>query len=223
MEQQYDDELGRLRQEVAELRRELTGLRREPASAAPAVPERVATDRRSVLKLAGGALVGGAVVGALANSSPVAAAPPGSITLITPVRVMDSRAGFPPLDVPKGQLQNGETVTYDLSDVIPSAAEAALLNLTATNTNAGGWFAAYEGDSDYPGVSSLNWWMAGSNICNFLIVPLSPDTGINVRCAGQADIIIDVFGYTEASGGGGDTTTSSSSSSTSSTDTTASG
>ena len=122
--------------------------------------------------------------------------------LSTPQRVYDSRAGFPPLGVTKGQLANGATRTIDLTlggtGSVPSAnVRAALVTLTVTNTNAAGFLALFRNGIVWPGNSSINWDHAGQSIAVSTVVATNTVSEINAYCSlgSNADFIIDVQGY----------------------------
>ena len=122
--------------------------------------------------------------------------------LSTPQRVYDSRAGFPPLGVTKGQLANGATRTIDLSmggtGSVPQAnVRAALVTLTVTNTNSAGFLALFRNGIVWPGNSSINWDHAGQSIAVSTTVATNTLSEINAYCSlgSNTDFIIDVQGY----------------------------
>lgn len=122
----------------------------------------------------------------------------GSLHLLaSPVRVYDSRVGFDPVSVTKGVLGNGQERVIDTNfgGAVPLKSVAALINLTATNTNDGGWLAAFKNGIAFPGTSTLNWSAIGTNIANSAVVALDTAAKFKVRCAGSTDFAVDVIGY----------------------------
>lgn len=115
----------------------------------------------------------------------------------TPSRVYDSRAGYPPLNVTKGMLSDGQERTVDAKNNggVPLASIAAVINLTATNTSSAGWLSAFRSGIGWPGTSTLNWSAQNTNIANGAVVALNAQGQLTVRGAGSCDFIIDVVGY----------------------------
>jgi hypothetical protein len=160
--------------------------------------------RRSALRLGGLAAIG-AVGAGIAGSSlrPATVSAAGfGFTPITPYRSVDSRAFGD-----SGKLHALEGWDWDLwrdensNPRIPSGAAAVTYNLTVTQTEGGGWLAVYPANSQYPGVSSINWVASGVDVANGGTVALGPSafTGpgsVQVGCgAGGTHYIIDVTGY----------------------------
>jgi len=121
--------------------------------------------------------------------------------LATSYRCYDSRAGFAPLTVVKGKLNDGQTRSdIDLkvnggAGAIPSGISAAIVNLTATGTSAAGFLGLFKNGTAWPGTSTINWSAANSNIANTTVVAVDSLSRVAVRAAGSADFIIDVIGY----------------------------
>jgi len=70
---------------------------------------------------------------------------------------------------------------------------AALLNVTATNTTAGSYFTVYP--STRPNASDLNW-AAGQTVPNMTVATLGGTGKVNVfNAAGSADLVVDTSGY----------------------------
>jgi hypothetical protein len=120
-------------------------------------------------------------------------------------RIYDSR-GSGALIRGNGDNTNIRTVQVAGVADVPSNAKSVIINLTASNTSYGGYFTAYPYGYSPPNTSSVNWndRNAGNipwDVPNLAIVPLN-DGKINVTVGGNnyyagADIIIDVFGYTQ--------------------------
>jgi hypothetical protein len=125
----------------------------------------------------------------------------GSLHLLAaPVRAYDSRAGFPPAGVTKGQLAAGAQRTVDLKvgGGVPAGATGALVNLTVTNTSPGGFLVAFRNGSPLPASSSINWDHAGATVANNATVAVDSAARITVACGGAgavADFIVDVLAY----------------------------
>jgi hypothetical protein len=134
--------------------------------------------------------------------------------LSSPVRICDTRAGNPSgLSAPNDQC-NGATVAPDGTlpvtvanmNGIPAGATAAVLNVTAVNPGAPGFFTVFPQGSSQPLASNLDY-TAGQATSNRVIVPLSiggPNAGeISVFSSARADVVVDVSGYYSAAGGSG--------------------
>lgn len=79
---------------------------------------------------------------------------------------------------------------------VPPGASAVLVNVTATNTNPGGYFSFFANGVTWPGTSSMNWGLPDSTIANLAVVPVDAAAGFVARCEGQggADLVIDYIG-----------------------------
>ena len=121
----------------------------------------------------------------------------GEFVPVTPARITDTRAG-------SGQanagMHLGPTGTLDVQSTgaggIPaSGVSAVVMNVTATNTSAAGFFTVFPTGVARPLASNLNW-TPGVTVPNRVIVPLG--TGGKVAFyngVGSADLIVDVNGY----------------------------
>jgi hypothetical protein len=125
----------------------------------------------------------------------------GSLTVLpSAVRAYDSRAGQAPTNVTKGPLLAAQERVVDLKigGGVPAGAQAALLNVTVTNTSAAGFLKLFKPGAAVPTASAINWFSQGSNIANNATVAVSPTATVSVRCGGTAastDVIVDVVGY----------------------------
>jgi hypothetical protein len=114
----------------------------------------------------------------------------GRILSVAPTRLLDTR--------PANKLASGATVDVTIAGkggVPATGAKAALVNLTATETTAAGFFAAYPSGTPWPGTSNLNASQANESVANLALVPLGADGKITVFSEKGAHIIVDVFGY----------------------------
>ncbi|MCB1261833.1 MAG: hypothetical protein KDB33_15810 [Acidimicrobiales bacterium] len=124
----------------------------------------------------------------------------GSLHLVTPVRVYDSRPGQQPVSVPKGVLASGQQREVDgtLGGQVPPGATGVLVTLTVTNTSTAGFLQAFAPGSAVPATSVHNWDHQGTNAATTTVVACSAAGRITVRCGGvgaATDVIVDVIGY----------------------------
>ena len=79
---------------------------------------------------------------------------------------------------------------------IPPGITAIVVNVTAANTDNGGYLTVWPKGLPQPPSSNLNW-DPGRNTPNMVIVGVSPDGYISIFNAvgGNATVIVDVFGY----------------------------
>lgn len=154
--------------------------------------------RRLVLGLSALALAAGTVVAPL-DAAPVAHA--GSSTghvassyvAITPTRLADTRpdsgiAGHTEIDP--------RTIRVQVAGLagVPVGASAAVVNITAVDTRAAGWVAAYPSGEALPGASSLNVDLAGRVISNLATVRLGTDGAIALTSSSEMHLVVDVVG-----------------------------
>ncbi|MFF4099119.1 PKD domain-containing protein [Streptomyces sp. NPDC001903] len=87
---------------------------------------------------------------------------------------------------------------------IPAGVTAVALNLTATNTSAGGHVIAYASGKQQPTTSNVNF-AAGQTVPNLAVVPVGEDGYVELanRSEGSVDLIADVTGYFTRSAAGG--------------------
>lgn len=121
------------------------------------------------------------------------------VPLAAPARIYDSRPGVAPLFVTKGKLDNHQERVIDpkLNQAVPQGASAVVVNLTATDTNPGGFLSAFKNGVAWPGTSSVNWFQPGSTVANQCTVAVDGTAQFKVRCegAGGAHFLVDVVGY----------------------------
>lgn len=123
----------------------------------------------------------------------------GSLHLIPPARVYDSRAGFNPPTVFKGRLNPGDERAVDCTvnaSGVPANAKGVIVNLTAANTVGRGFLAVYPDGTPAPATSTVNY-TPEENIANSTTVGCGPGAKIRVLCGGStgADFIVDITGY----------------------------
>jgi len=101
-------------------------------------------------------------------------------------RVLDTR-------IAGGPLQANEERIIDLGF---AGARGAVLNLTVTNTGAGGFVAVFPANVVWPGNSSINWKSPNQDIANGVTSALDPSGRITIRGGGTpTDVIIDRIGW----------------------------
>ncbi len=124
----------------------------------------------------------------------------GSYVALTPARITDTRSGsgYPNAG---DSLGPGSNLSIQVTGVggVPgtvSDVDAALLNVTVTDTNAPSFLTVYPEGGTQPNSSNLNW-LPGQTLPNRVVVPINPTTGqITVfNDAGKVDVIVDVDGY----------------------------
>ena len=141
--------------------------------------------------------------------------------LATPSRICDTRAANPsnlntaPNNQCNGLADQGDTLPAGTTrnvevagggGAVPAGATAAVLNVTAVNPAASGYFTVFPQDAARPTASNVNY-VSGQVASNRVIVPLSSSGDspgdISVYSSASADLIVDVSGYYSASGGTG--------------------
>ena len=126
---------------------------------------------------------------------------------VTPARVYDSRAAAPS----PGILAASASRTISVADarnsvggvtipnVVPVGATAVAANITVTGTTGGfGFLSVNPGGNTSQATSAINWFGAGQNIANGLILTLNASRQVTVVCGtggGSTQFIVDVSGY----------------------------
>ena len=106
----------------------------------------------------------------------------------TTPRVFDSRLAA---NGPKFAVNEERTIDLGIA-----GARTAVINLTVTETAAGGGFVAvFPADIAYPGTSSINWTALDQNIANGVITRVDATGKIKVRANNVTHIVIDRIGY----------------------------
>ncbi|AUG78598.1 hypothetical protein CFP65_3818 [Kitasatospora sp. MMS16-BH015] len=110
----------------------------------------------------------------------------GKFQAVKPARQLDTRQGH-------GALTNGKVTPLALS--VPANATSVTLNVTVTNTTSPGYLTAWADGSTRPLASNLNW-VQGNTIANLVTVPVhNGKVDLVVSGWGQADVVVDLFGY----------------------------
>ncbi|MFF3722643.1 hypothetical protein ACFYYM_09765 [Streptomyces erythrochromogenes] len=120
-----------------------------------------------------------------------------------PTRLLDTRDGF---RAPKAKVGPRSSVRVQVADygLIPKKLTAVVLNVTVTNTIAGGHISAHPSGTPRPLASNVNY-EAGRSVPNLVIVPVGEDGSVELFNGGweSVDLIADITGYftqTAASG-----------------------
>jgi len=155
-----------------------------------------------------------AAVGGAATLSPIAlganaaaAAPPSGalITLLTPLRVYDSRSDTFLLHGAKLQAGSSITVTVTVPDE-SRLLMAAFLNVTITESEGAGFLRVSgsdsSGDRPVPVTSNVNWSQNGQTLANLVLTSVGSESGVDIIAGGSGctHLIVDVQGYVPFTG-----------------------
>ena len=143
------------------------------------------------------AFPGGAIRGQLAAGPDAAGS---AHFLPTPLRAYDSRNApatkMAAEEIRTVSLATGVDGTGEVGIAVPPGATAAIVTLTATETDAAGFLTIYSADSDTPATSNLNYTTAGLNVAVSTQVAVDANGQINVLAgAAGTHFIVDVVGY----------------------------
>ena len=153
---------------------------------------------RRAMVAAGGA----AALAPVAFTSVARAAPPGGplVTLLTPIRLYDSRVDTVPLGGAK--LATGNTVTVTVT--VPDESRfllAAFLNITITETEGAGFLRVTGTDSSgerpTPATSNINWSRNHQTLANLALTSVGSEFGVDIFAAGdgRTHVVVDLQGY----------------------------
>jgi hypothetical protein len=115
----------------------------------------------------------------------------GKFTVVTPARIADSRQASSPF----GPIPAGGQATMDFSTIVTADAGAALYNLTATNTVAGGYLTAHPSGSPVPEASSVNWSAGGQSRAALTVSSLAAAKKVGLFALTPADAVLDLSGW----------------------------
>ncbi|WP_405361720.1 hypothetical protein OG535_28305 [Kitasatospora sp. NBC_00085] len=120
-----------------------------------------------------------------------------TFTPVSPDRLLDTRDAIGRTGTDKVPGRSTVSVQVAGRGNVPAGAKAAVLNVTATETDGPGHLIAWASGSPQPTSSNLNWTAPGVTTPNLVIVPLGPDGKINLFNASPSTthLIADVFGY----------------------------
>jgi hypothetical protein len=136
------------------------------------------------------------------DGQPATAAQPSGplITLLTPVRLYDSRTDSVPLGGAKLATGGSVIVTVSVPDE-DRFVLAAFVNVTITQTEGAGFLVVTGADSSgerpFPEASNINWAQSGQTIANVALTSVGSESGIEIfaRGEGRTHLIVDVQGY----------------------------
>jgi hypothetical protein len=143
-------------------------------------------DRRHLLAASVPVLAASALVGL---AGPASAASAGTLTLIEPVRFLDSR------------VQEPEKYGPGANDnvAVPGLAghAGAVINATVTETEGAGFFRFARTAVIPPPTSNINWWASGQTLANLAVVFTNGSGGISIVSGGlgRAHLVLDLIGY----------------------------
>jgi hypothetical protein len=135
----------------------------------------------------------------------------GAYTSLTPFRICDTRHATGTEcsgSAADNRVGQGQTMAFQVTgvggpggQVVPSNAQAAVLNVTAISGSAGTYLTLFPSGSPLPPTSNLNV-PAGVNQANLAVVPLGSGGQISIyNSAGAINVAVDVEGYFAAPAG----------------------
>ena len=141
------------------------------------------------------ALVAG-IVPVAAEGAPVAAAPlagTSSFVAVAPSRLADTRPGS---DVGAHTQLSDRMIRVQVAGRagVPVGAVAAVLNITAVDTQGAGWVTAFPAGDPLPTASSLNVDEPGRVISNLATVRLGVDGSVDIVTSATMHLVVDVVG-----------------------------
>jgi hypothetical protein len=159
---------------------------------------RLFTRRGMVVALGGAATMSPVAL----RASPAAAAQPSGplITLLTPLRIYDSRTDTVLLGGAKLAADSAIIVTV----FVPDEARllmAAFLNVTITDTEGAGYLRVSGTDSSgerpVPVTSNINWSQSGQTVANLVLTSVGSESGVDIFAggSGRTHVVVDVQGY----------------------------
>lgn len=156
--------------------------------------------RRWLLGAGGAAALLPAATGrGTAASAPAPIAGP-VVTLLTPIRVFDSRGNLFPANGTK--LEAGEAIAVVVSPAFESGvAMAVFANVTITQTEGSGFLVVtgsdLSGERPEAETSNINWTTNGQTLANLVLTAVGGENALSVRCEGngRTHFIVDIQGY----------------------------
>lgn len=127
------------------------------------------------------------------GADPASMAGPSAFVAIAPTRLADTRpdsgvGGFTQVSDRLVRVQVAGRAG------VPSTASAAVVNITAVDTQAAGWVAAFPAGEAMPEASSLNVDRGGRVISNLATVRLGPSGEIDIATSSAMHLVVDVVG-----------------------------
>ncbi len=146
--------------------------------------------RRTLLRTAPVALAGAVVLGK-ASSAQAIEVSGGTLALVTPFRVLDTRERAGALKYAVGDAE-GITIP-DLATL-----HGVVLNVTIADTEGSGFVRVADTVVWPPPTSTINWYADGQTVANLAIVHTHGEAKVAVQLGGRggkAHVILDVLGY----------------------------
>ncbi len=165
-----------------------------PSAGAAHVPARFPSAARKVVgSLLGSLLVPGILVVAAAPAHAAPPTTPGAMASLPPSRILDTRLSG-------GTFRASESRSLQVTSkggVPSSGVSAVVLNVTVTDTTAGGYLTASPTGTPRPTASNLNWDAAGTTTPNAVTVKVGTGGKVDLYQSGPgtAQVIVDVAGY----------------------------
>jgi len=118
---------------------------------------------------------------------------------LAPFRALDTRVDGPRLNYTGAKPIAGQVVQLKITGLpgIPNSSDvkAAVLNVTATNTDGPGYVTVYPDGQTRPLASSLNLTAANQTRPNLVSVQVPPSGYVDLFTYGGTDLVVDVQGY----------------------------
>lgn len=153
--------------------------------------------RRAMVAGGGAAALAPVSFAAVARAAPITGS---LVTLLTPIRIYDSRIDDVPLGRAKLASDNTVIVTVSVPDETRFLT-AAFLNVTITETEGAGFLRVSGTDSSgtqpVPTTSNINWSQSGQTVANLALTAVGSEAGVDIFAGGggRTHVIVDVQGY----------------------------
>lgn len=138
--------------------------------------------------------------GATAPPPPPTSGPLRFYLLSSPLRVLDTRAGFSACNAPGAPVAAGTAITVPVRTActgIPSAALAIAGNVAVVNNLSGstsGFLTLYPSNVSLPLAANMNY-VSGSILNNFYTVGLGTDGAFKLYASSTTHVVVDITGY----------------------------
>jgi hypothetical protein len=150
----------------------------------------LSSGRTTVFSQSGGQLIVDLVGWFTGQSSPQSEV--GLFVPVSPSRLLDSREA--PLGALPGHNRTAEVPVAGRFGLPASGVAAVVVNATATQTVAAGFFSLWPARTYRPNASSLNATRAGQTIANHVITPVST-AGLGFYTQNGAHLVVDIAGW----------------------------
>ncbi len=127
---------------------------------------------------------------------------PGEFHPLSPARILDTRSGVGGVAAPVGPAATRAVTVAGVGGVPATGVSAVALNVTATQSTAGGYLTVFPSGAARPLASNLNF-VAGQTVPNLAVAMVGGDGTVSVyNQAGTTHVIFDVVGwYSDAAAG----------------------